>query len=334
MTDHAAGDYLKASGFRLKRMTTKTSGYKLSKRELVEVAWNFVADLRRARVWLTVPQLICSMDFTLTSHRNDQLMSFGMVGAENPELGKGLSPYTNCILTCIWPDGVNRTPCIMWTFNPEFRVDRKPTKRRKILTDRFSELRDHFNVDLARCRWLVNPDKKYFVAEGPDLVRAFCKHYNLGANMIVFSDGGNAFKEEDVDIFVDMGFAAHYTYPSPVHQFLSPNDNDIHGVAKVPWRLNVLDFADDVDATLCLMNYLDDAMVRHGERCFKRNMMELKKEDVEQLVSRGRKVDSAFSVECLREFRVFRGEDAREPKLNIPKELQTTLDGRFYDKNL
>ena len=41
-----------------------------------------------------------------------------------------ISKYTNCIITCGWADGVNRTPPILYTFNQEFRLDRKKTDRR------------------------------------------------------------------------------------------------------------------------------------------------------------------------------------------------------------
>ena len=162
-----------------------------------------------------------------------------------------------------------------WTLNAAFRTDRKPTARRDALVAHFASMRDYYEIASDRIRVLANPLTKYMVAEGPDLVRAFFAHYGVGDDVFIFSDGGNSLKEGDVDVLLDLGFARHYTWPSASHMFLSPNDNDIHGVAKVPWRNNVEDFSDDVMATCCLLNYLDVALEDHSERCWKRNFLEL-----------------------------------------------------------
>ena len=47
----------------------------------------------------------------------------------------------------------------------------------------------------------------------------------------VFSDNGNSFFEDGVSVIEKHGYT-HVLYAADVHQFLSVNDNNAHGVAK------------------------------------------------------------------------------------------------------
>ena len=53
---------------------------------------------------------------------------------------------------------------------------------------------------------------------------------------------------------------------------------------------------------------------------------------MKKLVSRGGKAGTLYAAECLREFRIFKGQNALGSQEHIPKELRTSLDGRYYDK--
>ena len=64
-------------------------------------------------------------------------------------------------------------------------------------------------------------------------------------------------------------------YPAPVHQYLSPNDNKIHG-CKSKWYLEY-ESLDTVERSLRLMQLLDEEMELNSARYFKENIFLLKR---------------------------------------------------------
>jgi len=78
--------------------------------------------------------------------------------------------------------------------------------------------------------------------------------------------GGASFKKKSESIFDDFPFRKAEVYPAPVHQYLSPNDNRLHGVAKARWRAKVTNWKDDVRNTLLLMKELDNVAQGSGSR--------------------------------------------------------------------
>ena len=62
-------------------------------------------------------------------------------------------------------------------------------------------------------------ETRCFVSEGPDLVRLFFRLYDSLQDNIVFSDGGNLFKEKCASVLEALGFT-HEVYPAAVHQYL------------------------------------------------------------------------------------------------------------------
>lgn len=82
-----------------------------------------------------------------------------------------------------------------------------------------------------------NPNgNKQYVSESPELNKLFFGAYKINKNIILYSDNSNAFSDGSNDILKKLGFNFHQYYPAPAHQFLSPNDNGLHGVAKGIWR--------------------------------------------------------------------------------------------------
>ena len=74
----------------------------------------------------------------------------------------------------------------------------------------------------------------------------------------------------------------HVEYPSAVHQYLSPNDNKVHGVKSV-WYQEYEEL-DDVTRTLRLMQLLDQETEKNGARYFRENIFHLKKAQVPGIV--------------------------------------------------
>ena len=70
------------------------------------------------------------------------------------------------------------------------------------------------------------------------------------------------------DLLLTLGFTKHLVYPAEVHQFLSPNDNKLHGTAKASWRNSGIPLFDDVQSSIFLLHALDVDTQRHSKAWF------------------------------------------------------------------
>jgi hypothetical protein len=149
-----------------------------------------------------------------------------------------------------------------------------------------------------------------YAAESPDLLRIFFELYHVPDDVVVFSDNGRAFFPGGVSALEMLGFAKHVAYPAAVHQYLSPNDNRLHGTAKASWRSSGVDFKDDVASSLLLLNHFDVDISTHSASWFKRNITELTQGSAFELISgrsgKGAKVDQ----DRRNTYRAFAGLDA------------------------
>lgn len=332
LAPRTAGTYLRDAGFKKKKGKYSNRGFSPSKKEVAIQAWEFIEKTRQAFVWKHDPSKVCSIDFTLTSHRTDAPSTFAMKGAPTPTIDSSIPAHTNAVITVCWADGKNRTPPLGYSTNTEFKDWPSVTKRRKEIVDHRKECCEKADVDISRIKWLERTaTRRYFVSECAELVRDFWEYYPVPENCIIFSDGGNAFKEKDTDVLLQLGFANHFVYPSASHMFLSPNDNDAHGVAKAKWRNMVEDFSDDVWGTTCLLGLLDKAISARSKKCFERNMSKIDKDQVLALVKGQWSKKEEYHHECRRAYRIHIGEDARGPQDHIPHELRDRLDGRKHD---
>ena len=151
---------------------------------------------------------------------------------------------------------------MLFTYNPDFRMERKSTFRRTEMAVHLSQCLTECNIDEDRIVYVGSKkgERRTFVKESARLVRIFFEHHqveNLPSH-VIFSDNGSAFWEEGESVLVDVGFEKHEFYPPDVHQFLSPNDNKLHGVAKQKWRKSGVDYRDDVKASIQLLMHLDN----------------------------------------------------------------------------
>ena len=77
---------------------------------------------------------------------------------------------------------------------------------------------------------------------------------------MIFTDRGKAFLEKKEQIIPKYYKTRTATYPPPIHQYLSPNDNHYHGAAKARWeaikRRKKWGPGDTVKSELCLLNLL------------------------------------------------------------------------------
>ena len=134
-------------------------------------------------------------------------------------------------------------------------------------------------MDAAQVKWVATPPntKKYYAKEDAAIVEAWLRHaakyLPVGENeprpllpYVIFHDAGTALNGcEALAALVGLP-VVWVDYPPDVHELLSPNDNNLHGIAKAKWRASPALTADDVVSTLYLAGKLSsvDAKVVKG----------------------------------------------------------------------
>ncbi|MEI7893160.1 MAG: hypothetical protein WCI05_08715 [Myxococcales bacterium] len=93
-----------------------------------------------------------------------------------------------------------------------------------------------------------------------------------------------------------------------MHQYLSPNDNRLHGAAKKVWREAQLDFSDEVLSCCYLLNLLDSCN-KDVPNWFDKNLQlgceEPTLDRVEALIKGEAVSESEYYKACMHEYRVF-----------------------------
>jgi len=324
-------NYLTAQGFSSRVAKQRSGGIQLDLSHLTQIAleWLQTSPLHCPR------SLLCSVDFTFTSHRTDRRVSYALRGGPQPQVDKLISRFTNCIITCIWADGINRTPSVLYTYNQDFRLDRPPTARRDAQLEKMIKCLSHFDISPQRVIYIGDEksERRTYASESPRLLRLFFENFHIPPNCTVLSDNGGSFLEDSVDVLKSIGFTTHLPYPAVVHQFLSPNDNKFHGVAKQKWRNLGLDYSDDVTSSVALLHCLDEShvsVVSWFERNLQLGNRQPSAEAVATLIGDGPIHDHEYYKDCLERFRVYIGIDARGSLPDAPPGLDSSLDGKFW----
>jgi hypothetical protein len=88
--------------------------------------------------------------FYFNSHRTNRRVT--CIASENaqPNSEISISTHTNCIIICIWVDGIYRTPSILFTCNSEFRMDKADTERKKDKLELLLDLLIEYEIDADR----------------------------------------------------------------------------------------------------------------------------------------------------------------------------------------
>ena len=303
----SASNYLAKGGFASRMAGSRVAGFRLDQEQQRHLLWDWV----RRMDFLSKRQHMCSIDFTYTSQRNLLQRTFSPSGTSQPKVDRAMSRYTNCIVTCVWADGINRTPSVLFTYNSVLRKDRDPTARRIAIYKHMENEANRLQIDFDRIVYVGNKtaETRTFVQESDDLLRRFFAYNDIPKETMVLSDCGNAFGS---GVLEDLGFSRHAQYPPAVHQYLSPNDNNLHGAAKQLWRQSRVDFRDDVSSSLLLLNLLDKQTVAHSKFWFERNMLNLTKDGAASLIFGAGERVSDLAKERLRAYRVFVNEDGSD----------------------
>ena len=310
LSQGTAHNYLHALGLSSKVSQVKNNGFTIDIDTLSKMMFDWKCERQFAG---DLDGLLASVDFTFTGHRSEQRLSYTPAGGAQPKSSGANSQFTNCIVTVVWSDGVNRTPPALFTYNGKFRLDRVGRKAWVQERETLQDALVRYGIAAKRVIYIGSEsnETRTYASESADILHRFFKIYRVRSKGVVFSDKGTAFFPGGASVLEALGFERHVSYPAPVHQYLSPNDNKLHGTAKARWRNSGVDFKDDVESSLMLMNYLDIDIRKHAKTWFQRNILDLTAESaIEQIRGRsGQKWQVDYDRLCA--YRIFAG---LEPK--------------------
>jgi hypothetical protein len=187
--------------------------------------------------------------------------------------------FTNCIATLYYADGVMRHRPVLFTYSTWFNPNPAKTAKAQKKFRETEALMQKYGITWDDIVYFegkpVNGSKKLtYMKETPELVELFFEKRWVDSDVVLFSDDGKAFKEDGVPILRSY-FDETGVYPPPIHQFVSPNDNNLHGAAKRQWRAAMdrreIDPKNDVEQSLYLLCALINVRSEHVQKLFKRN---------------------------------------------------------------
>jgi hypothetical protein len=186
-----ASNYLKEDGFTYRVLQKKSASFSVDIDKLRDDLWNWVRSNQISLKNIPLSKL-CSIDFTFTGHRTERRTGFGVKGGAQPMEALNISKFTNCIVTCVWADGENRTPPVLFTYYAKFRVDRPSTAKRDADVEHLRERSDYHGISKD---WVVyvgkdKNEKETYAKECPDLLRRFFALYGVPADATALSDNG------------------------------------------------------------------------------------------------------------------------------------------------
>jgi hypothetical protein len=203
-----AHDYLHALGFSSKVSQMKANGFTVDVDALAKMMYEWKCERQRVG---DLKGLLASVDFTFTGHRTDRRVSYAPAGGAQPKSGVAITQFTNCIVTVVWSDGVNRTPPVLFTFNGKFRLDRVGRKVWVLEKDKLVNALARFSINEKRVIYIGDKknETRIYASESADLLRRFFELYQVPPNVVVFSDNGRSFFPGGVSVLESLGVNGH-----------------------------------------------------------------------------------------------------------------------------
>ena len=328
LSKQTASRYLHEDGFSYRTLQSRAKGFSIDIESLRRMTWQWVQKHRATGIFDISQHLLASADFTFTGHRTERCCSFASFGGAQPMSAASIPNYTNCIITCIWADGVNRTSAMLFTYNAAFRCDRNLTERRVAQVKHLNECLKKYGITPERIVYVGKEknETREYVPESPELLRRFFQYHGVPQGAVILSDNGKSFFEQGKSVLLDLGFQKHECYPAAVHHYLSPNDNRLHGTAKQAWRTSGVNYKDDVESCSLLLNRLDRDTCVQSKWWFDRNILALKEADLDITIGAGSKKYSKLHKSWLRTYRIWMGMYARGDHAPVEDILYDSLD--------
>lgn len=276
LTQPTIARYLKQFALKLRQVRVRTTGKKLDGVGVQMHAYEFVLNVHE-NGWMH--RQLYSIDATYTSHRRDVRYALGVRGGNQPEGGKNLSPFTNCIMTLVSrnPKGQGRVhKPVLFSSNRAFDQRRRTSAQREIMAE--------YGVEEEQIVFV--PDGNNYLRESTDTVAHAMKLWKVQRDSIIFSDQGRSFWVDGQSVLSPDFTYEHVPYPAPAHHLLSPNDNKYHSGPKRQWRAAFKDFRDDFRCSLYLVSALQNVPGDQVGRWFDKNfLLSVKKPELKHLDS-------------------------------------------------
>jgi hypothetical protein len=241
----------------------------------------FIRKMKNENRSVRSPADIRSIDITYTKKPPRRITTFSPKGGCQQRADSKTKLYTNAIVTMSSGDGLNHTPCMLFTHDPKMAKVQKKTDRGKRIRAEYEEALKCYNI--TEDRIFYEKSAKNYFAESPEVYERFLNHYEIPKDALILHDGGKAFKKQKTSIFDDLGYKNHVTYPTDVHQYLSPNDNKLHG-CKSTWHQEHYNFKSEVSSSLRLMQLIDLDPVKNSKTYFQKNLFNVRRSDLNKII--------------------------------------------------
>jgi hypothetical protein len=241
-----------------------------------------------------VSKLACADSFT-NSIRTFREKTLNGIGKKQKKFPRADYKYTDGFTGCQWGDGINRTPCLHWSFNPAYSPSHADAHAVNCL---FKDL------DLNRDRTFFEKSTKFYCAEKNTQISNFVQRYSreLKGSHVLF-DGGPAWKIKKH--YVVEGYVQNFrVLPAAQHGELSVMDNNFNSIVKARWKAQFDRKTPEWADALYLLKLTDGVDSASVARMFQRNYL------------LGEKELSVAAVEA---------------SLNGTSEIQSSRD-RFFDE--
>jgi hypothetical protein len=202
--------------------------------------------------------------------------------------------FTDCFLTILWADGINRTPTLLFTHNPDLDPDGRNAG---------GVAAQRAQLGLTPDRVFYKKSKKIVYAEDSDMVFTVLqtnKRAVAWKEVHLMHDAGNPFRVEGVYIFDDSRASEVAVSEPCCHGDLSPNGNSYHGIVKKDRINHRQKYESEAEQSLFLLHLCDKVAAGTIAAQFTRNFLldvnNIRFKDVEKML----KPNKALTEEQLR----------------------------------
>ena len=285
VTKMSVGRYLRQMGITDKVVNTRNPANKLSREQRRSIMWDWLRKMKESKYGNRMnipPYRIKSLDVVHDGLPKETVKTLSPAGAGRPAVKLGKRKYVNSYVTIVDGTGEWNDKAICFTHNPQLNLEQKNTQHGNEIAAAIRADMKAYGIE----EWRIIYEKsgKHFRGEKDFMYEKALELNKVDKSCLILHDGGNAHKRSKKSIYELAGFRDHEAYPSSVHQWLSPNDNNLHGV-KAVWSAEYYKFESDRQSTLRLMQLLDSYQRTHSKRDFERNLLRAKKSTLDEIMS-------------------------------------------------
>ena len=302
----------------------------MTREQYVRLYYEDVLRLHNSGFFKHSDDLIYTIDATSNSRRLERETTIGMSGAPAPKFSSAKVLYTDTYLAALWKDGTNRTPTLMFTFNPALEEG----------GPRWEEVKEWCRAwGLETCQIVFAKSTKKYCATTQKHIGHFKALYcNRLAGTHVMHDDGNEFKIDGESILGD-GASMEFVFTPATHGEESVLDNNWFAIAKNWWRAEREKFCgkdfdkQSVYLLYCIDFYKSDQISRLYMRNFLLDQKKLSLAHVDDLLKQTTRMTFQNQERMERYIGAFqkrRKENDENAPQDVLEALESGLDGSYW----